>query len=200
MRDDNTVVFWPDELPPGFLEGGRGLIVPDERVEEMRRSIEHEQAARMALELAVAEANKFTQLAVMERMAAFEQILRPLGIDLRDSEGINYDPENPGFKNILMHPRAVPGLTFAKGALDSPQGKIISSWQAREGKFSWAIVVPPNATATVYIPTRDSETVRESGKPTARADGVTFLRLEGDSSVYAVGSGNYEFTCALPQR
>jgi len=59
----------------------------------------------MALELAMAEANKFTQLAVMERMAAFEQILRPLGIDLRDSEGINYDPETKSIFKLAVPPQ-----------------------------------------------------------------------------------------------
>ena len=115
----STVKFWPDELPPGFEKGGRGLVVPHERVEEMRRSIEHEQAARMALELAVAEANKFAQLAVMERMAAFEQILRPLGIDLRDSEGINYDPETKSIFKLAVppQPQQITPEAAAAGAL-----------------------------------------------------------------------------------
>jgi alpha-L-rhamnosidase len=111
--------------------------------------------------------------------------------------GIDYDPEHPGFKNIVMHPRVVPGLTFAKAALDSPQGKIASSWQAREGNFHWEIVVPPNATATVYVPAQDAETVRESGKPASHAEGVKFLRMENDAAVFEVGSGSYAFTCPL---
>ncbi len=109
--------------------------------------------------------------------------------------GIDFDPQHPGFRNILMHPRVVPGLTFARASLDSPQGKITSSWQKRAGQFTWNIVVPPNATATVYIPTKDSAAVRESGQPAGRSTGVTFLRTEGDASVYEIGSGNYEFTC-----
>ncbi|MGA3327502.1 MAG: family 78 glycoside hydrolase catalytic domain [Terriglobia bacterium] len=113
--------------------------------------------------------------------------------------GIDYDPEHPGFKNIVMHPRVVPGLTFAKATLDSPQGKIASSWQAQKGEFHWNIVVPPNATATVYVPVNDPETVRESGKPASHADGVKFLRVESGASVYEVGSGSYAFTCQLPK-
>jgi alpha-L-rhamnosidase len=112
--------------------------------------------------------------------------------------GINYDPDHPGFKNIVMHPRVVPGLTFAKAKLDSPQGRIVSSWQAREGEFHWDIVVPPNATATVYVPASDSATVRENGKPADRSAGVRFLRGEDAASVYQVGSGSYVFTCPLP--
>jgi alpha-L-rhamnosidase len=114
--------------------------------------------------------------------------------------GINYDPEHPGFKNIVMHPRVVPGLTFAKASLDSPQGKIASSWQAQEGEFHWDIVVPPNATATVYVPAQDPETVRESGNPAGHAEGVKFLRMENDAAVYEVGSGSYAFTCPLSKR
>jgi alpha-L-rhamnosidase len=114
--------------------------------------------------------------------------------------GIDYDPEHPGFKNIVMHPRVVPGLTFAKATLDSPQGKIASSWQTRGGEFHWNIVVPPNATATVYVPATDPQTVRESGKPAARSESVKYLHADGDASVYEVGSGSYEFTCPQPQR
>ncbi len=111
--------------------------------------------------------------------------------------GINYDPDHPGFKNIVMHPRAVAGLTFAKATLDSPQGKISSSWQTQSGEFHWNIVVPPNATATVYVPAKDAETVRENGKPAGQVEGIKFLRMDNDTSIYEVGSGSYAFTCPL---
>ena len=114
--------------------------------------------------------------------------------------GIKCDPEHPGFKNIVMHPRVVPGLTFAKATLNSPHGIISSNWQTRDGEFHWNLAVPPNATATIYIPAKDSQSVRESGKPADRAVGVKFLRMESSETVYAVGSGSYEFTCPLPQR
>jgi len=114
--------------------------------------------------------------------------------------GINYDPDHPGFKNIVMHPRVVAGLTFAKASLDSPQGKISSSWQTQNGEFHWDIVVPPSATATVYVPAKDTATVRENGKPATQSEGVKFLRTENDTSIYEVGSGSYAFTCPLPKR
>ena len=113
--------------------------------------------------------------------------------------GINYDPEHPGFKYIVMHPRVVPGLTYAKGTLDSPQGKIVSDWRTQGGEFDWKIVVPPNATATVYLPASDQKSVRESGRSAENAEGVKFLRVEKGKSVYAVGSGSYEFKCPVLQ-
>jgi alpha-L-rhamnosidase len=114
--------------------------------------------------------------------------------------GISYDPEHPGFKNILMHPRVVPRLTFARASLDSPQGKIVSNWMTENGVFQWNIVVPPNATATVFIPVADPATVRESGKPAGDSTGVKFLRLENDALVYQIGSGSYAFVCPLARQ
>jgi alpha-L-rhamnosidase len=35
--------------------------------------------------------------------------------------------------------------------------------------------------------------VTESGKPTAEAEGVKFLRMEHNAAVYIVGSGSYRF-------
>jgi len=113
--------------------------------------------------------------------------------------GIDYDPERPGFKNIVMHPRVLPGLTFARATLHSPQGLVTSHWRIEAGKFIWDIAVPPNATATVLVPACNPATVQEGGKPAARSEGVKFLRGENGASVFTAGSGEYEFTCRLNQ-
>jgi alpha-L-rhamnosidase len=57
--------------------------------------------------------------------------------------------------------------------------------------------VPPNATATVFVPAKDAAGVTESGKPAAEAEGVKFLRTENGAAVYAVGSGTYQFQSQL---
>jgi len=111
--------------------------------------------------------------------------------------GINYDPEHPGFKNLVMRPQMIPSLTSAKGSLDSPQGKVESEWQLQGGTFHWNIVVPPNATATVYVPAREQGQVRESGKPAASSAGVKFLRMENGAAVFVIGSGSYSFASAF---
>lgn len=43
------------------------------------------------------------------------------------------------------------------------------------------------------MPTRDSESVTESGQPADRADGVTFIEMQDGYAVYEVGSGTYHF-------
>ncbi len=113
----------------------------------------------------------------------------------RSLAGIDYDPEHPGFKNIVMRPRVVPGLTFAKASLESPLGEIVSNWKIDAGRFSWNITVPPNGTATVYVPARDAEAVRESGKRASQAVGVKFLRRDNGYCVFEVESGRYSWVC-----
>ncbi len=109
--------------------------------------------------------------------------------------GINYDPERPGFKNIIMHPHLLPGLTWAKASLDSPQGLVASSWQIQNGQFHWNVVVPPHATATLYLPAKDTMAVSESGKPVAGSREVRLVRSDDGAAVYTVGSGTYSFSC-----
>jgi len=107
--------------------------------------------------------------------------------------GINPDPENPGFKHIILHPRLIGELTYAKGHYKSIHGLIISEWQINGDTFEWSVSTPVNTTATIYLPAEKSEAVTERGKPAAQADGVKFIKMEDGAAVYEIGSGNYKF-------
>ncbi|MDT8302035.1 MAG: alpha-L-rhamnosidase C-terminal domain-containing protein, partial [Sedimentisphaerales bacterium] len=80
----------------------------------------------------------------------------------------------------------------------SINGKIVSDWKIRGGKFTLNITIPANTTATVYVPAGDIGSVTEGGKPAAKAGNVSLLRMEDDSAVFVVGSGNYRFESKLP--
>ncbi len=56
------------------------------------------------------------------------------------------------------------------------------------------ITIPANTTATVYIPDADPAKLMEGKTAAAKAEGVKFLRTEGGSAVYEVGSGSYAFS------
>ena len=60
------------------------------------------------------------------------------------------------------------------------------------------VTIPANTTATVYVPAGDIESVTESGQPAAKAETVSFLRMEDGKAVFAVGSGDYRFVSKLP--
>jgi alpha-L-rhamnosidase len=116
-----------------------------------------------------------------------------------DLAGIKSDPAQPGFKHIVMKPHPVGDLTFARATHRSPYGLIVSEWKRAAGTFDWQITVPPNSTATVYIPTTDAASVTEAGKPVAKVKGVTFLRQDAGAAVYMVGAGNYQFSSTMPE-
>ena len=107
--------------------------------------------------------------------------------------GIKPDPEQPGFKHIIMRPEPVGDLRFVKATHRSPYGLIASDWQKQDGVFRWKITVPANTTATVYVPAKSAESVTESGKPAAQAPGVKLVRMENGRAVFMVGSGSYDF-------
>ena len=112
--------------------------------------------------------------------------------------GIRPDPDQPGFKHVVMKPHPVGDLTGVKATHRSPYGLIASEWKREGGSFQWQITVPPNTTATVFMPGADLAAVTESGKPIVQSRGVKFLREEGGCVVCSIGSGRYEFRSRQP--
>jgi alpha-L-rhamnosidase len=112
--------------------------------------------------------------------------------------GIKPDPAQPGFKHLIMRPRPVGDLQFVRATHHSPYGLIASSWKRTGGKFEWQITIPPNSTATVYVPATSLENVREGGEPALEAKGVKQLRYENGAVVFEVEAGQYEFTSSVP--
>ena len=113
--------------------------------------------------------------------------------------GIRPDPEQPGFKHIIMRPTPVGDLTFVKASHHSPYGEIVSEWKRDGGRFTWNVTVPPNTTATVYVPARNASSVQEGGRRPDGAVGVKYLRMESGAAVYEVGSGSYQFASSMPR-
>lgn len=107
-------------------------------------------------------------------------------------------PDAPGFARFTIRPRAGGGLTWAETSFRSVRGEIATRWELRDGRFVLDAVVPANTTATVHVPTRDVASLRESGHPIERAEGVRVLRRDGDAVVLEVGSGRYAFSAEAP--
>ena len=84
------------------------------------------------------------------------------------------------------------GLTFARGEYDSVRGRISSSWKIESDRFTLEVLVPPNTTATVHVPS--TEGVSEGGRSVEEVDGVKLLRTGEGATVVSVGSGRYEFS------
>ena len=115
-----------------------------------------------------------------------------------DLAGIQDDLTGPGFTKIIIKPAIVGDLTWVKASYDSISGKIISEWKRDGQRVTLHVVIPPNTTATICVPSADSASVREGGRPVAASPGITFLKVEGASSLYQATSGDYTFVATLP--
>lgn len=107
--------------------------------------------------------------------------------------GITPDPAKPGFGHIFIKPQIVGDLTWAKGVYNSVRGKIVSEWKKEGDVLTLHVEIPANTKATVFIPAPGETEVKESGKIMERADGIAFLRRDGEVNVYKIGSGKYDF-------
>jgi alpha-L-rhamnosidase len=122
---------------------------------------------------------------------------------INDLAGIQSD--GVGYQKIIIHPHPPsPGsnierkpIDWVKAHYDSIHGRIASEWRRTEKQFELTVEIPANTTATVYLPASATDKITESGKPLAKAEGVTFLRQEGNWAVLAVESGKFHFVTDL---
>ena len=111
--------------------------------------------------------------------------------------GIRSDPEKPGFHHILIHPYPAGDLTSVSASHKSMYGPIASAWKRDAVNFTLNVTVPPNTTATVWVPAKSATEVTESGKSAMSAKGVQYLRSENGNALFEVESGSYSFKAKL---
>ena len=111
------------------------------------------------------------------------------------SLGIQRDPKVPAFKRFILQPTPDPTgqMTFAEGHVDTPYGRIESSWKMEGKKLTYKATVPANTTATLYLPASTWDTITESGKALDKVSGLNFVRMENGKAVIELSSGKYEF-------
>jgi len=78
--------------------------------------------------------------------------------------GIKIDEQQPGFKNILLQPHFVAGLTHFTASHESPYGTILSSWKRYAKGVKYDVKIPANATASITIPEITGKKVYLNGK------------------------------------
>jgi len=111
--------------------------------------------------------------------------------------GMRADPNDPGFKHIIIQPAVAGDLRFVRASHDSPHGKIAVAWERSNSRFTLNVSIPVNTTATVYVPAKERKLVREGGHDVIHSNGVRFSRMENGAAVYEVGSGSYSFTSSI---
>jgi alpha-L-rhamnosidase len=104
--------------------------------------------------------------------------------------GIKTDGE--AFDKVILKPYLPDGLNSVKVEYNSQHGMIRSDWRINDSDFNWAVSIPAGATAMVYIPCSNKNSITESGQ-TLKKSGVEFIKTEGNYAILKVGSGDYAF-------
>ena len=94
----------------------------------------------------------------------------------------------PGFKKIIIKPQPAGNINWAKGNYQSVMGIIKSDWKKQGDTCALQVSIPPNTSATVFIPAKQNAAITENGKP------VNVLRFEKGYAVVEIGSGEYVFS------
>lgn len=94
--------------------------------------------------------------------------------------GIELDPARPGYKHIILRPQPGGGLTRATGKLETLYGELVSQWTLSNGTFEWTVIIPPNTSATAYLPAQEAREITLNGQAAG-------------GSVHELGSGEYHF-------
>ena len=99
----------------------------------------------------------------------------------------------PGYATFIVDPPAQ-GLDHAAGTVPTAQGPIEVAW-TRGAALHLDLTVPPNAVATVALPSSstDGSGLTEGGRPLASVRGVRLMSVVDHRAQLEVGSGSYHF-------
>ena len=106
--------------------------------------------------------------------------------------GIQPDENSPGYRHFILKPLPGGSLTWAKGKFNSLSGVIEAAWKKEGSRFEYSFTIPPNTTATVYIPAGNTEKVSVTcGGSLISSDLNKSEEFEG-YVVFTFSSGNYK--------
>lgn len=111
----------------------------------------------------------------------------------RKLAGMDTDPEQPGYRNIIFKPQPAGDVTFASYSGETSYGTASIAWKKEDGRFRMNIIVPVGSTATVYIPASNAGDIFENGKKIKKSKSMSFLKMKDGYAVFNVVSGTYNF-------
>ena len=108
--------------------------------------------------------------------------------------GIDTYESGPGYKKIKIKPHIGGGLTNVEANYQTDYGMVRSHWKLTGTELQFDVEIPANTTATIYIPAKDINAVKENNKSLATLNDIKITGKEKDYVVVELGSGKYSFT------
>ncbi len=110
----------------------------------------------------------------------------------RNIAGFNPDETQPGWKHFTIAPKPGGGVTWARAEYESVRGRIACNWKIEPGRLAVHVLVPPNTTATLYLPTTDARQITESGQA------ISPHKVMPGFATFELDSGRHEFVSPFP--
>ncbi|MET7395929.1 family 78 glycoside hydrolase catalytic domain [Dactylosporangium sp. NPDC005572] len=106
--------------------------------------------------------------------------------------GITQAPDSAGYRHIRLAPNLDPALDRAAGAIETPRGRIESSWRRDGAELEWTVRIPPGEPAEAVLPA-PSDAIREGGETATRSEGISLLAQQREHTLLRVEPGSYRF-------
>lgn len=92
----------------------------------------------------------------------------------------------PGYTKVTVRPFAVGDLTHASAHVESPLGRIASSWTRKQGQFTLRVDIPVGSTADVLVPVGGRQKVHAT-------EAATSGEIVDGHAHFTVGAGSHLF-------
>jgi alpha-L-rhamnosidase len=121
-------------------------------------------------------------------------------------------PGSPGYQTVIIKPEITGAIAWAQATHTSPYGVISNSWQMTAQSISLSVIIPPNSTGLIYLPTlgtaatnlvitESGTNIWTGGAPTGSDAGVVYNSTTGSGSqtysVWNVAAGTYQFKLTI---
>lgn len=103
------------------------------------------------------------------------------------------DMSSPGFKCITIKPIIGGGLSHAEASYESIYGMIRSEWKISGDNFTLMAAIPANTTATIGIPSSNSQHIYEKNINIKEVDDIDIVERDSRYTTVKVGSGEFVF-------
>jgi alpha-L-rhamnosidase len=111
----------------------------------------------------------------------------------RTAAGLDTYEDGVGYKHIRVKPVIGGDFTSISASLKTYYGLASVSWKLEGGNLSLDIEIPANTMATVYVPAKSVEGVKEGGVLISTVKDIRLKGMENGYLVLETGSGSYHF-------
>lgn len=99
-----------------------------------------------------------------------------------------------GYKKTSIAPQPTKRLSYAKATLETPYGKLHSSWKVEQGMMQLNVRIPHNTTAVIKLPyVEDKTSLKQDICNFYPEIKFSFQEETEDNLIFEVGSGSFHF-------